>query len=144
FTVGDDAFYLRISETILSQNRLFCMCAAPFYIRGADAIHTPTCAVNTLHPIYISTASPLFPTGVRDASASSAMHPPLPLCVHCKILPRNPFGGVIHFYLLSSAKLPMNIRLTSPLHTTHVRSFLFHLCKFSPLFGVDENGWSHP
>ena len=54
--------------------------------------------------------------------------------------------AAIHFHPLSSARLPMNIRLTSPLHTTHVRSFTFCFRKFSPIlsiFGADENGWSH-
>ena len=76
------------------------------------------------HPIYIRAASPLFPLGVRDASASSAMHPLFPLFVHFAIIPGNPFGAAIHFHPLSSARLPMNVRLTSLLHTTHVRSFL--------------------
>ena len=57
------------------------------------------------------------------------------------------FGAVIHFHPLSSARLPMNIRLTSPLHTTHVCSFPFCFRKFSPILsisGADENGWSQP
>ena len=57
------------------------------------------------------------------------------------------FKAVIHFHPLSSARLPMNIRLTSPLHTTHVRYFPFCFRKFSQILsisGADENGWSHP
>ena len=42
------------------------------------------------------------------------------------------FKAVIHFHPLSSARLPMNIRLTSPLHTTHVRYFPFCFRKFCP------------
>lgn len=84
------------------------------------------------HPIYIRAASPLFPLGVRDASASSAMHPLFPLFVHFAIIPGNPFGAAIHFHPLSSARLPMNVRLTSLLHTTHVRSFPYCFRQFCP------------
>jgi hypothetical protein len=52
-------------------------------------------------------------------------HPLVPLCVCVAIIPRDPFGGVIHL-------IPMNIRLTSPLHTTHVRSFPL----FSQIFAI--------
>ena len=75
------------------------------------------------------------------------MHPLFPLCVRFAIIPGNPFGAVIHFHPLSSARLPMNIRLTSPLHTTHVRYFPFCFRKFSQILsisGADENGWSQP
>ena len=57
------------------------------------------------------------------------------------------FKAAIHFHLLSSARLPMNIRLTSPLHTIHVRYFPFRFRKFSQILsisGADENRWSYP
>ena len=96
-------------------------------LRGLRLIHHSK-PFTTLNPIYIRTAYPLFPLGVRD---SSAVHPLFPLCVRFAIILGNPFAAVIHFHPLLSARLPMNIRLTAPLHTTHARSFPFCFRKFS-------------
>jgi hypothetical protein len=82
------------------------------------------------------------------------MHPLHPLCIHfircastCSTtcsLPNYPRLPLWSCHPLPSARLPMNTRLTNPLHNTHVRSFLVCFCKFSPIFsisGADENRW---
>ena len=89
----------------------------------------------------------MFTLGVRDTSDSSVQHPLFPICVCFEIVPYNPFGVVILFYPLSSAKLPRFICLESLLHTTFVRSFPFCFRKFSTIlsiFRADENWWRQP
>ena len=56
-----------------------------------------------------------------------------------EIVPDNPFGVVILFYPLSSAKLPKFICLTSLLHTTFVRFRKFSTILW--IFGANKNGW---
>ena len=70
-----------------------------------------------------------------------------PLCVCFEIVPDNPFGVLILYYPLSSAKRPIFICLTFLLHTNLVLSFPFCFDKFSTvlsLFGVNGNGWRKP
>ena len=73
--------------------------------------------------------------------------PALPLCVFFEIVLDNPFGVLILYYPLSSAKLRIFICLTFLLHTTLVLSFHFSLRnvrQFCRFFGVDGNGWRIP
>ena len=63
------------------------------------------------------------------------------LCVWFGIVPDNPFGVVILFFLLSAAKLPIYIYLPSLLHTTLVRSFPFCFRKFSTVLSIFWSEW---
>ena len=80
--------------------------------------------------------------GVRDTYASSDKHPLFLLYVCFEIVPYIPFGIVILFNPLSSAKLRIFILLTSLVHTTLVHSFPFF--KSFVDFEADENGWRPP
>ena len=71
--------------------------------------------------LVIIVLSPVFTLYVRDTYPSSVKHPLFPLCVCFEIFPDNPFGVVILFNPLSSAKLPIFICYILPL------SVLFHL-----------------
>ena len=84
---------------------------------------------------------------VCDASASSVQHRLFPLCVFFEIVLDNPFGVLILYYPLSSAKLPIFIFLTFLLHTNLVLFFPFCFYKCSTvlsIFGVNGNGWRKP
>ena len=83
----------------------------------------------------------MFTLGVRDASASSVQHPLFPLCVCIEIVRDNPFGVLILYYPLSSAKLRIFICLILLLHTTLVLSFPFCFYKCSTVLSIFWSGW---
>ena len=100
-----------------------------------------------MHPVIVVYLSPVFTLGIRDASTSSVHHLLFLLCVCLEIVPDNPFGVVILFYLLSFAKLPIFIDLTYLLQNTLVFSFPFCFRKYSTvllMFAADENAWRQP
>ena len=64
----------------------------------------------------------------------SVLHPLFPLRTCFEIFPDDPFGIVILFYPLSSAKLPIFIYLISLLHTTPCPFFSILFRKFRQFF----------
>ena len=79
--------------------------------------------------------------GVRETYASSDKHPLFLLYVCFEIVPYIPFGIVILFNPLSSAKLQIFILLTYLVHTTLVRSFPFCFRKFSKCLSTFCSAW---